>query len=62
MHPDEDPAKQLVVGLQRMERAFTLLSNRLTRIETKLVKSMAQQGLDASGKPLKDTYAPVNDR
>lgn len=62
MSPDNGTTKQIVVGLQRMERAFTLLSNRLTRIETKLVKSMAQQGLDASGKPFKDTYAPVNDR
>lgn len=62
MPPDKDPDKEIVLSLQRLERAFLLVSNRLTRIETKLVKSMAQQGLDASGKPLKDTYAPVNDR
>lgn len=62
MPPDKDPGKEIVLSLQRLERAFLLVSNRLTRIETKLVKSMAQQGLDASGKPLKDTYAPVNDR
>lgn len=48
--PDED---SLYACMRRVEKAVAILSIRVTRIETKLVKSMAQQGLDATGNPLK---------